>query len=269
MARLPRLALPQHAHYIIQRGHSGRAVFADAEDRADYLAALRAAAAQSQVQLHAWALLEGEVQLLATPALGPSLGQMLQAVGRRYVSAYNRRHGRSGTLWDGRFRCAVVEPGAMRLAALRLIDGQSPEPGITSAAIGSVAHPTQRWPTRPKSGSWATRPLSAKPLTAPCWCKACLPAWPRPCAGPLWAAGRPVRRPLPPKWPRPPRARRCRVPRAGHRWRRAKFHGEGRRPGSWKTFTSSGCGLRSAGTRPAWRCMALLCAFQSICPHLI
>ena len=152
MARLPRLALPQHAHYIIQRGHSGRAVFADAEDRADYLAALRAAAAQSQVQLHAWALLEGEVQLLATPALGPSLGQMLQAVGRRYVSAYNRRHGRSGTLWDGRFRCAVVEPGAMRLAALSLIDGQSPEPGITSAShrLGgppdsALADPPEVW----------------------------------------------------------------------------------------------------------------------------
>ena len=152
MARLPRLALPQHAHYIIQRGHSGRAVFADAEDRADYLAALRAAAAQSQVQLHAWALLEGEVQLLATPALRPSLGQMLQAVGRRYVSAYNRRHGRSGTLWDGRFRCAVVEPGAMRLAALSLIDGQSPEPGITSAShrLGgppdsALADPPEVW----------------------------------------------------------------------------------------------------------------------------
>ena len=143
MARLPRLVLPQHPHYLIQRGHSGRAVFSDAEDRADYLAALREAAAQTQVQLHAWALLDGEVQLLATPALAPSLGQMVQAVGRRYVSAYNRRHGRSGTLWDGRFRCAVVEPGALRLAALRLVDGQSAELGLTSAShrLGGTRDP--------------------------------------------------------------------------------------------------------------------------------
>jgi putative transposase len=78
-------------------------------------------------------LLDGEVQLLATPSHASGLARMVQALGRRYVSAYNRRHAHRGTLWEGRFRCAVVEPGAPRLAALQLIDGQSSEPGLTSA----------------------------------------------------------------------------------------------------------------------------------------
>ncbi len=134
MARLPRLVLAGHAHCVVQRGHSGQAVFADHDDRRSYVDALRQAAAAEQVQVHAWALLDSEVLLLATPSDAPSLGRMVQALGRRYVSAYNRRHQRSGTLWDGRFRCAVVEPGAMRLAALRWIDGQSLEPGVTTAA---------------------------------------------------------------------------------------------------------------------------------------
>jgi putative transposase len=46
----------------------------------------------------------------------------MQALGRVYVAGYNRRHGRSGTLWEGRFRAAVVEPGSTLLAAMRLID---------------------------------------------------------------------------------------------------------------------------------------------------
>jgi putative transposase len=54
----------------------------------------------------------------------------VQTVGRRYVSAYNRRHGQRGSPWDGRFRCGVVEAGAPRLAALRLVDGAV---GMTSA----------------------------------------------------------------------------------------------------------------------------------------
>ena len=58
----------------------------------------------------------------------------MQALGRRYVAAHNRRHGRRGTLWDGRFRCGVVEPGATRLQALCLIDGAAADRGITSAA---------------------------------------------------------------------------------------------------------------------------------------
>ena len=134
MARLPRLVLAGHAHCIVQRGHSGQPVFADDDDRSAYLLALREAAAGENVQLHAWALLPGEALLLATPGEAAALGRMVQALGRRYVGAYNRRHRRSGTLWDGRFRCAVVEPGSMRLAALRWIDGQSLEPGVTTAA---------------------------------------------------------------------------------------------------------------------------------------
>jgi len=134
MARLPRLVVAGQAHLIVQRGHSGTAVFADEVDRAAYLAALREAAAAERVQVHAYALLPTEVLLLVTPAERLALSRLMQALGRRYVAAHNRRHGRSGTLWDGRFRCGVVEPGATRLQALCLVDGAAADPGITSAA---------------------------------------------------------------------------------------------------------------------------------------
>ena len=130
MARLPRLVLPGLAHYVVQRGHNRGQVFTDAEDRAEFLRALREAAAAHGVGVHAYALADDELQLLLTPPSAPALSRMMQTLGRRYVSAYNRRHGRSGTLWEGRYRCAVVEPGAWLLAALCLIDNQ---PGVTSA----------------------------------------------------------------------------------------------------------------------------------------
>ncbi|HSQ71929.1 MAG TPA: transposase, partial [Rubrivivax sp.] len=133
MARLPRLALGGHVHYVIQRGHGGCAVFNDEIDRAAFRAALSEAAATERVQVHACALLPTEVQLLVTPAEPAALSRLMQAVGRRYVGAYNRRHGRRGTLWDGRFHCGVVEPGPLRLQAQCLIDGAAAEPGATSA----------------------------------------------------------------------------------------------------------------------------------------
>jgi putative transposase len=149
MARLPRLVIPGHAHYVIQRGHSGQPVFADDDDRRTFLMALREAAAAQRVTVHAYALPDSEIQLLLTPPTGAALSSAMQALGRRYVSAYNRRHARSGTLWDGRFRCAVIEPGASLLSALRLIDGQ---PGLTSAAQrtggprdGLLVDPPELW----------------------------------------------------------------------------------------------------------------------------
>ena len=130
MARLPRLAVPGHAHLIVQRAHGGLPVLQDPADRQDFLAALRDAAASESVAIHAYAFADSELLLLATPHGEAGLGRMMQSVARRYVSAYNRRHGRRGTLWEGRYRCGVVEPGRWLLAAMLWIDGQA---GLTSA----------------------------------------------------------------------------------------------------------------------------------------
>lgn len=133
MARLPRLALPGHAHWLIQRGLAGRPVFADGLDRDAYLGALREAATASAMRVHAFALATDEVHLVVTPADAQGPSRLMQAVGRRYVSAHHRRHGGSGTLWDGRFRCAIVEPGPALLSVLVLVDSVAPEPGHSSA----------------------------------------------------------------------------------------------------------------------------------------
>jgi putative transposase len=132
VARLPRLVVPGHTHYVIQLGHSQRPVFVDAEDQQAYLLVLREAARAEQVQLHAYAMMANEVQLLATPAQALSLGRLVQAVGRSYVSAYNRRHGGYGTLWAGRFRCAVLQPGVERLNAMLVMDGLPKDAATTS-----------------------------------------------------------------------------------------------------------------------------------------
>lgn len=123
MARLPRLVVAGQAHCVVQPGLAGRPVFVDAVDRKNYVATLCAAAAAEGCQVHAWALLDHEVRLVVTPQTAPALARLLQAVGRSYVSAYHRRHGGSGTLWSGRFRSAVLEPGTAVMDALRWVDG--------------------------------------------------------------------------------------------------------------------------------------------------
>jgi putative transposase len=142
MARLPRLEWPGQMHYVILRGHGALAaagVFADLADRQAFVAALREAAMSEAVRVHGYALLHDEAQLLVTPVAPGALGRLMQAVGRRYVSAYNRRHGHRGSPWAGRFHSAVVEAGDLALAALRLVDGASSETGATSAGHRSGA----------------------------------------------------------------------------------------------------------------------------------
>lgn len=122
MARLARLCIPGWPHLLVQRGHDRRAVFVDDVDRALFRALLQEAAVQQGVQIHAYALLDDEVRLLATPSTADGLSKLVQAIGRRYVIRFNRRHGRSGGLWEGRFRATVVEPEQHLLSCMLFVE---------------------------------------------------------------------------------------------------------------------------------------------------
>lgn len=130
MARLARLSLEGELHLILQRGHNAQAVFLDDGDREAYLAHLAASASTSGLAVHGYALLGNQVHLLATPAHAESLSACMQTLGRRYVAAFNRRHGRSGTLWEGRFRATVVESERYFVDALVFVETAPERAGL-------------------------------------------------------------------------------------------------------------------------------------------
>lgn len=122
MARLPRLTLPGHLHHILQRGNNRQPIFADREDYETMLALLADNAPRHGIAVHAYVLMGNHFHLLATPSTAEGLPQWMQAVGRRYVQYFNRRHGRTGTLWEGRYRCAILEPERYLLPAMVHLD---------------------------------------------------------------------------------------------------------------------------------------------------
>lgn len=144
MARQPRLAVAGQLHHLLLRGHNGQAVFADDADRAAFIDLLREPAARLGVALHAYALLTDEVHLLATPIQTESLGRLMQSIGRRYVALHNRRHGRRGTLWDGRYRNSLLDSRTLLLPAIFHIETLAVRAGLVTDpadwAWSSAAH---------------------------------------------------------------------------------------------------------------------------------
>lgn len=132
MARLARLALPGLPHHIIQRGHHLQAIVVDDEDRRSFLELLRETSVAHGVAIHAYALLDDHVHLLATPREATGLSAMMQAFGRRYVTAFNKRHGRRGTLWEGRFRATVFEPERYLLPCMSFVELHPVRHGVVS-----------------------------------------------------------------------------------------------------------------------------------------
>lgn len=134
MARLPRLVLPGLPHHVIHRGHNRQPVFLQDGDRRAWKDSLADALERTRVKLHAYVLMDNHVHLLLTPVEAPDLSKAMQFLGRRYVGGFNAVHGRSGTLWEGRFRAAPVETERYLLACMRYIELNPVRAGIVARA---------------------------------------------------------------------------------------------------------------------------------------
>ena len=134
MARLPRLTLAGYPHHIILRGNNRQAIFMDSADFQRMLALLQAHAIEQGVQVHAYVLMSNHLHLLLTPLQNDSLPKMMQAVGRAYVLYFNKRHGRSGTLWEGRYRSALIQTERYFLACMAYIDLNPVRAGMVTQA---------------------------------------------------------------------------------------------------------------------------------------
>lgn len=132
MARLPRLVIPNQLHHLIAQGHNDQPVVLDDADCQAFLSWLREAARQSRVAIHAYVLLPSRLQLLATPADDKGLSSMMQSLGRLYVPYFNARYGRTGSLWEGRFRATVLDPAAYFVPCAHLIESQPVSAGLVS-----------------------------------------------------------------------------------------------------------------------------------------
>lgn len=122
MARQPRLAVAGHPYHVIHRGHDRQPIVRDDADRKTFLALLDTHARACQVAVHAYVLMDNHVHLLITPETDDALPRFMQALGRSYVRYFNQRHGRSGTLWEGRYRSNLIESERYLLACMVYID---------------------------------------------------------------------------------------------------------------------------------------------------
>lgn len=132
MARLPRLTVPDYPHHVIQRGNDRQTTFHDAADYELMLSLLAEYSERERVSIHSYVLMGNHFHLLATPATATALPLMMQAVGRRYVQAFNKRHQRTGTLWEGRYRATLVQTERYLLACMAYIDLNPVRAGIVA-----------------------------------------------------------------------------------------------------------------------------------------
>ena len=118
MPRKARLDTPGALHPVMIRGLEGRKIFWDDEDRRDFLSRVVQLVKKSGDRIVAWALMENHVHfLLFSGPLGLPIFMRRLLTG--YAGWFNRRHGRSGHLFQNRYKSIVCEEEVYLLELVR------------------------------------------------------------------------------------------------------------------------------------------------------
>jgi hypothetical protein len=153
MARPLRLEYPGAVVYVSGRTRGRAVAFRDGRDRERFLTLLSAVGPEERWKIHGYSVLRGGYELLIeTPAGGLSHG-MRSLIGR-YTQLFNRRHGREGRLFEGRFRSILVQKETHLRDLVRHLAWSPVREGLAR---------------RPESWRWSSFAATAREGTAPDW----------------------------------------------------------------------------------------------------
>ena len=108
MARPMRIEYRGAVYHVICRGNNRQVIFRDDADRKRYLEKLSLYCQEKNVDLLSYCLLSNHVHLLVETPEG-NLSKMMQAFQTSYTVYFNTRHGRTGHVFEQRYKARVVD----------------------------------------------------------------------------------------------------------------------------------------------------------------
>ena len=120
MARPLRLHEPGRAYHVFSRGDNKGFIFYEDADCQKFLSLLERALDRFGVECAAYCLLDNHFHLLLIPHLH-SVSRIMQYLNGWYAQWFNRKHGRVGHVFQGRFGSRIIDDGDHLLTAIRYI----------------------------------------------------------------------------------------------------------------------------------------------------
>ncbi|ORJ54766.1 transposase [Geothermobacter hydrogeniphilus] len=120
MPRQPRIDIPDLLQHVIVRGIERSTIFRDDEDRRNFVDRLQSLLAETETECLAWALIPNHFHLLLCPRR-TTLSHFMRRLLTGYAVSFNRRHGRSGHLFQNRYKSFVCEEETYLLELIRYI----------------------------------------------------------------------------------------------------------------------------------------------------
>jgi len=132
MPRLARLDAPGVLHHIMIRGIERRNIFKNDKDREDFLDRLSNLLPETKTCCYAWVLIPNHAHFLFRTGQVP-LATVMRRLLTGYVVSFNRRHKRSGQLFQNRYKSIVCQEDIYLRELVRYIHLNPVRAGIVSS----------------------------------------------------------------------------------------------------------------------------------------
>jgi REP element-mobilizing transposase RayT len=120
IARAPRIEVENGIYHVVARGNECKAIYRDAADRERFLEILRLTAERYCWLALAYCLMSNHYHLLVeTPKA--NLAKGMRQLNGVYAQSFNRRHGRNGHLFQGRYGARLLQADEHLLGVVRYI----------------------------------------------------------------------------------------------------------------------------------------------------
>ena len=120
MPRHARLEIPGGIYHVITRGIERRAIFCDDEDRKEFLRRFSEGLYHTTSRCYGWALMPNHFHLLIRTGKS-SLSELMRKLLTGYAVYFNRRYGRSGYLYQNRYKSILCQEEAYLLELVRYV----------------------------------------------------------------------------------------------------------------------------------------------------
>jgi putative transposase len=137
MPRKSRIDAPGFLHLVILRGIERLRLFRGRRDYEDFLSRFAGLLNETKTSCYAWALMKNHVHLLIRSG-STSLSSFMRRLLTGYAQQFNRRHNRSGHLFQNRYKSFLCEEEPYFLELVRYIHLNPIRAGIvdTMSALG-------------------------------------------------------------------------------------------------------------------------------------
>ncbi len=133
MARPLRIEFPGAVYYLSSHGRGNEAIFMDKADRQSLLSILAHGMERFDAQALAYCLLDDSFELVIFTAQA-NLSRLMRHVNGVYTQAFNRRHGQSGPVLQGRFKSVLVDRDKNLLGACQYVETAAVRAGLAKTA---------------------------------------------------------------------------------------------------------------------------------------